>query len=132
MKHLTVARAEFARLTRAGENTATEEAVFEADHGSGRRALSLGRRAWRLAPSVRGADALGWALTRSGRPAAGLRFAKRALRLGAREPLWLFHAGIAADGAGEDALGRRLLHRALSVPGFSPLHAQEARRALRG
>ena len=55
-----------------GENTNTEAALFEASHGNPQRAVVLGRRAWARSPSVRAADALGWALTRAGRPAAGL------------------------------------------------------------
>ena len=54
-------------LARAGVNTDVELAVFESDHGSRARGLALARRAWAEAPSVRSADALGWALTRSGR-----------------------------------------------------------------
>src|SRR3954470_3075520 len=52
----------------AGVVVDTEAALFEADHGDARRAVALGRRAWSAAPSVRSADALGWALTRAGQP----------------------------------------------------------------
>ena len=41
-----------------------------------RAAVRLGRSVWRAAPSIRSADALGWALTRAGRPRAGLRWAR--------------------------------------------------------
>ena len=77
---------------RSGVNLDLELALFEADHGSPRRALELARRAWESAPSVRSADALGWALTRSGRPEAGLAYARKALRLGSKDPLFLRHA----------------------------------------
>ena len=70
-----------------------ESVLFEADHGSPARAVALGRRVWAAAPSVRSADALGWALTRAGRPAEGLHWARRALQLGSRDPLFRFHAG---------------------------------------
>jgi hypothetical protein len=76
-------------------NTDVEFALFEADHGSPRRALALARAAWAKAPSVRSADALGWALTRSGRPADGRSWARRALALGTKEPSFLAHAAIA-------------------------------------
>src|SRR3954447_3607164 len=66
-------------LAAAGVNTDVELAIFEADHGSRRRAVQLGRAAWAAAPSVRSADALGWALTRSGHPGTGVRWARRAL-----------------------------------------------------
>ena len=70
-----------------------------------RRAVALARRAWRAAPGLRAADALGWALTRGGRPAAGLRWARRALALGSRDPLFRHHAGMAALAAGPRARG---------------------------
>jgi tetratricopeptide (TPR) repeat protein len=122
------------RLLQAnGVNTDTELAIFEADHGSPRRAVELGRRAWANAPSVRSADALGWSLTSAGRPRAALPWARRALRLGSRDPLFLYHAGIAARDAGRPALARRRLSAALSLnPHFSPLFAPRAERALRG
>jgi Flp pilus assembly protein TadD len=81
---------------------------------------------------VRSADALGWALTASGHPRAGLAWAHRALRLGSRDPLFLYHAGMAARAAGAPAEARTLLARALELnPHFSPLYAPRAERALR-
>jgi len=90
-------------LAAAGVNTDVELAIFEADHGSPRRALALAREAWATAPSVRSADALGWALTRSGRRAEGLRWAHRALALGSADPVFLAHAGVAGDTAAATA-----------------------------
>jgi Flp pilus assembly protein TadD len=120
------------RLLKAnGVNTDTELAVFEADHGSPARAVTLARRAWRRAPSVRSADALGWALASAGRPRTGVVWARRALRLGSRDSLFLYHAGMAALRAGDRGDARRWLGQALSVnPRFSPLYAPRARRAL--
>ena len=97
-----------------GVNLDAELAVYEADHGSPARALALAGRAWRAAPGLRAADARGWALTRSGRPAAGLRWAHRALRLGSRDAIFRYHAGIAALAAGRRGEGRRHLRLALS------------------
>jgi cytochrome c-type biogenesis protein CcmH/NrfG len=93
-------RAEQRLLAANGVNTDTEIAVFEADHGSPARALVLARRSWRNAPSVRSADALGWALTAAGHPRAGLTWARRALRLGSRDPKFLYHARVARAKAG--------------------------------
>jgi Flp pilus assembly protein TadD len=91
----------------------------------------LARRAWAAAPSVRAADALGWAMTRAGRPARGLRYAQRALALGSRDAMFLFHAAVAARGAGRADLARRWLSRALAGnPRFSPLFAPKAQRML--
>jgi tetratricopeptide (TPR) repeat protein len=84
-------------LAAAGVNTDVELAIFEADHGSPRRAVALGRAAWAVAPSVRSADALGWALTRAGRHTEGLRWAHRALRLGSKDPAFFAHAALAGD-----------------------------------
>lgn len=115
-------------LKEAGVNTDVELAIFEADHGGRRRAVALARGAWAQAPSVRSADALGWALTRSGRPEAGLRWARRALRLGSLDPTFRYHAGIAA---GDTPEGRRNLRLALrhGLEAY-PLHANRAHRAL--
>jgi uncharacterized membrane-anchored protein len=80
---------------------------------------------------VRSADALGWALTRAGRPAEGLAWARRALRLGSRDPLFAFHAGIAAKATGARTEARHWLARSLADnPRFSPYYAPMARRAL--
>ena len=129
--HFAEARTEFRRLAAAGENVSVERAVFEADHGSAERALALARRGRASAPSVRAADALGWALTRAGRPEAGLRWAQRALAIGSRDPRFLYHAGAAAAGSGERDLARALLRGSLRAnPRFSALHAQRARRVL--
>ena len=70
---LALVGAEERLLQANGVNTDVDLALFEANHGSPQRAAcSSRRRAWAQAPSVRSADALGWALTRAGRPAVGL------------------------------------------------------------
>jgi hypothetical protein len=120
------------RLARGGGvDVDAELAVFEADHGRPARALVLARRAWRAAPGLRAADARGWALTRSGRPAAGLRWARRALALGSRDAVFRYHAGVAALGAGAGAEGARHLRVALrsGLDGW-PWQARQARAAL--
>ncbi len=80
---------------RAGVNTDAELAIFEAEHGSQARAVSLGASAVATAPSVSAADAYSWALTNAGRGTEALRWARRALRLGSQDPLLLYHAGMA-------------------------------------
>jgi len=96
-----------------------ESVIFEADHGAPARAVTLGRRVWDSAPSLRSADALGWALVRAGRPRAGYVFARRALRLGSRDPLFRLHAGIAANEAGLAAPAAR--HLAIAAEGRAAL-----------
>jgi hypothetical protein len=129
---LQTARAEQG-LYRAARTAPDAEAVlFEADFGSPAKAVALGQRVWQAAPSVRSADALGWALTRSGRPAAGYRWALRALRLGSRDPLWRLHAGIAAQGAGlPGAAARHLAIASAGRTALSPRSAALLREALR-
>jgi hypothetical protein len=79
---------------------------------------------WRAAPSVRSADAFGWALTRAGRPGIGYRFGVRALRLGSRDPLFHLHAGVAARRAG---LGREAArHLAIASAGRAALPPRAA------
>jgi tetratricopeptide (TPR) repeat protein len=104
-----LARAEAMLQQRAGVNGDVELAVFEADHGSARRAVVLARRAWADAPSVRSADALGWALHRAGHSRAALGWARRALALGSRDPAFLAHAGLIARAAGEPERAARWL-----------------------
>jgi tetratricopeptide (TPR) repeat protein len=101
-RDLALVGAEEKLLAGAGVNTDVELAIYEADHGSKARGLELARRAWAQAPSVRSADALGWALTRAGKPRAGLRWAHRALSLGSLDPVFRYHAAVAAR-----AVGRR-------------------------
>jgi tetratricopeptide (TPR) repeat protein len=126
-----VVRAEQRLLEQNGVDTDVEFSIFEAEHGSPARAVTLARRGWGAAPSVRSADALGWALTRAGRSAEGLAWARRSLRLGSRDPLLLYHAGIAARDANRTGEARTYLRRALALnPRFSPLHAPRAERAL--
>ncbi len=132
-RDLALVGAEQRLLATNGVNTDVDLALFEADHGSPARAVALGRRAWAQAPSVRSADALGWALTRAGRPREGLRWAHRALRLHSRDTMFLYHAGMTARAAGDRAAARAWLQRALATnPRFSPLYAPRAARALRG
>jgi tetratricopeptide (TPR) repeat protein len=130
-RDLALVGAEERLLRAAGVDTDVDLAVFEASHGSPARAVELAQRAWATAPSVRSSDALGWALTRAGRPEEGLRHARNALRLGSRDPLFLYHAAVAARGAGRPDLARTWLRRALAGNArFSPLYAPRAPRML--
>jgi tetratricopeptide (TPR) repeat protein len=131
-RDLALVGAEEKLLQANGVNTDVDLALFEASHGSPVKAVVLARRAWAEAPSVRSADALGWALTRAGRPASGLRWARRALALGSRDPLFLFHAGLSAKATGRTSEARAYLVESLALnPRFNPLYGPQALRALR-
>jgi tetratricopeptide (TPR) repeat protein len=116
---LAAAAAQQGMLSDGSVRPDAEAVLFAADFGSPERAVMLGRRVWRAAPSVRSADALGWALTRAGRPREGFVFARRALRLGSRDPLFRLHAGIAAREAGLEAPAAR--HLAVAAEGRAAL-----------
>lgn len=121
-----------ARLLRAaGVDLDVELAIYEADHGDPGRAVELARGGWRRAPSVRAADAYGWALHSAGRDAAALEMSREAMRLGSRDPSFLYHAGVIAADAGETGRARALLTALVNQsPNFSPYHGPRAARAL--
>jgi tetratricopeptide (TPR) repeat protein len=118
-------------LRSSGVNTDVDLALFEANHGDPARAVALGRRAWRQAPSVRSADAYSWALHRAGRVGPATRLSEEAMRLGSRDPSFLYHAGLIARSAHRDEEAARLLGRLRAQsPRFSPLYGPRAERAL--
>jgi tetratricopeptide (TPR) repeat protein len=113
-----------ARLFRAsGVNTDLEVALFEADHpggGSARAALRAARAEWAKRKSVHVADALAWALYANGRYQDASDASAQALRLGTRNALFLFHAGMIQLRLGDEAAARSLLRDAFEVnPWFS-------------
>jgi hypothetical protein len=127
-RDLELVRAEQQLLARSGVNTDVETALFQADHGSPARAVVLARRAWVAAPSVRSADAMGWALTRAGHARQALPWAARALRLGSRDPSFNLHAGLAARAAGKRDLASRRLTLARRGRAALPAGGQEELR----
>jgi tetratricopeptide (TPR) repeat protein len=100
---LDAARAQQQLYAAARTSPDAETVLFEADYGDPRRAVSIGRRVWERAPSIRSADALGWAYVRAGDPEAGTAWARRALRTGSRDPLFNLHAAVALERAGRPA-----------------------------
>jgi hypothetical protein len=113
-RDLALVRAEQRLLATNGVNTDVDLALFEADHGSPARAVTLARRAWAQAPSVRSADALGWALTAPATRATAC--AGPAARCGShsRDAMFLYHAGMTARAAGDRDAARAWLQRARS------------------
>ena len=122
------------RLLQAnGVNTDAELAVFEADHGDPAQAVDLAARAWAAAPSVRSADSYSWALSAAGRDGEALRMSERAMRLGSRDPSFLYHAGMVALRAGDAKRANGFLSRLVAQsPNFNPLYGPRAQRALEG
>lgn len=76
-------------------------------------------------------DAYAWALYRAGRIAEARAAGDRALRLGTKDARLLYHAGAIRMAAGDEAGGRKLVERALTLnPGFDWTGAAEARGLL--
>lgn len=122
-----------AQLQRAGGMAVDMEmALFEADHGGDpATTVAQARQAYRDRPSIHGADTLAWALYRAGLMDEARFYSQEALRLGTRDALLHYHAGMIALAAGDRATARQSLDTALSInPYFSLPHATEARAAL--
>jgi tetratricopeptide (TPR) repeat protein len=115
-----------------GVDTDLELALFDADHGQDpQAALALARAAYQRRPNIKAADTLAWALFKAGQPAEARRYADEALRLGTRDALMLYHAGMIAQAQGDSSAARDYLRRSLEVnPYFSPLYAPRAQQAL--
>lgn len=119
------------RLLRAnGVRTDLETALFDLDHGLRlREALARAQQAHTERPGLEADDVLGWALVRNGRCAEGLRYSQRALRLGTRDALKLFHRGMAERCVGRLAAARDSFREALALnPHFSIRWSPVARR----
>ena len=115
-----------------GVKTDLETALFRADHGIRlRETLDLARLARTERPSIDGDDVLAWTLERNGRCGEALRYSQRALRLGTKDALKLFHRGVIESCLGHTADGNRFLRRALALnPHFSLIWTPVAQRAL--
>ena len=128
------ATADLVRVTsdlqvQAGQVVDLELAVFEADLGADpARAVSLARAAHDARPdNVFAADALAWALLRSGDAAAALPFAEQAVRLDTANPTLQHHAAEVFAAVGDDSRAAEHLARAfVGGPRFSLRHAEEA------
>jgi tetratricopeptide (TPR) repeat protein len=116
-----------------GARTELETALVDLDR---RRnlvdALARAREAYAEQRSIQAEDVLAWALYRNGRCTEARTYSVRALRLGTRDALKLFHRGMIEHCLGHRAEARTFFARALAVnPYFSPRWAPVALEALR-
>lgn len=109
-----------------------ELAVFEAEHNPDPAAVLLqARAAYAARPSIYAADAMAWALYRNAQYADARRYSDEALRLGTRDALLHYHAGMIAYQLGDHQTARAHLQLALEInPAFSLRHAPEVRTLL--
>jgi tetratricopeptide (TPR) repeat protein len=121
------------RLYRAnGVNNDLELSLFSSDHGFDiKRALRLAHNEYARRQSVHVADALAWALYANDRFSEARRYAGEALRLGTRNALFHYHAGMIEKELNHRARARVHLRKALEInPHFSFFHAITARAVL--
>jgi tetratricopeptide (TPR) repeat protein len=122
------------KLLRAnGVNTDLEIALFYADHDTDlKTSLEKARSAYDARPSIHAADALAWTLYKTGNSEEAQNYSGEALKLGTRDPLKLFHAGMIAKSLGQKEQASEYLQKAIDLnPHFSLLYADEAAGALK-
>ncbi|MEV6570995.1 tetratricopeptide repeat protein [Streptomyces sp. NPDC051577] len=114
-----------------GVNESVVLGLYEADHGDPSAAVRRLSQEWSLNKSMQVADALGWALHRSGDDAAALEYAKTATEPGLRSAEFAFHRAMIERALGDEAAARRHLQEALRTnPRFSPVRSPLAKEAL--
>lgn len=120
------------QLLRAnGVNVDLELALHHADRGDVDVALRAARSEWRRRHSVHVADTLAWALYRGGHYRRAQAYASRALRLGTRDALFRFHAGMIRLRLGDREAAYRLLRAARRInPHFSVRWSPVAERVV--
>lgn len=132
LSQYTKLREMLARAKAAGTNETLVQARLETDHGNPATAVELLRSEWaRQHRSTAVADALGWALHRSGDSEQALEYARKAMETGVRNASYAYHLGVIERELAQYGAARRHLEEALRTnPSFSPLAAPLAEEAL--
>jgi tetratricopeptide (TPR) repeat protein len=107
-------------------------AIFYADHDRNLpEALGLAQKELEIRKDIYGYDALAWALYKNGRYEDALEAIKKALRLGTKEAIFYYHAGMIQARLGLEKEAAASLKRALEInPYFHLRQAEEARAML--
>ena len=115
-----------------GVDVDLELALYDLDHDRNLPgALAEARAQVEKRPSIKTQDVLAWALYKNGDCAGAQQATTQALRLGTRDALMLFHAGLIADCLGRHEQARDYLAQATALnPRFSLLYADRARETL--
>jgi len=109
-----------------------ELALFYADHDRKLpEALRLAEKEFEVRHDVYTSDALAWALLKNGQPAKAREEMERALRMGTKDAMMEYHAGMIDAALGDKAGAKTHLARALAVnPKFHVIFAGEAEKRL--
>lgn len=100
----------------AGASVDLELAIFQADHEGGEVAMTFAESAYAARPdNIYAADAMAWALHRSGYTSEALPYIDRALRLGTRDARLLHHAAVILAAAGDLDRAAPLLSQAMDI-----------------
>lgn len=115
-----------------GQDVDTELALFEADHGDPAAAVESAQKAYAKRPdAIFTQDAYAWALHSAGRDAEALLIARKAVRMGLKNPAFYYRLGAIEAAVGEVAAAKASLQQSLTLnPSFSPLHAPRAKALL--
>jgi len=122
-----------ARLSTLSQSVFNRElALFYADHDLKLdEAVTLAYKELAARKDVYTWDALAFALYKKGRDEEATAADVNALRLGTRDPVLFFHAGMIEHARGDDRIARQYLQRALALnPHFHIFYADEAGQIL--
>lgn len=110
-----------------------ELAMFYADHDRELpKSLELANKELEVRHDVYTYDALAWALSKNGRTPEAAQAMDKALQMGTKDALLMYHAGIIRQHSGNRAKAIEYLQRALQInPNFHIFYADEARNILK-
>ncbi len=109
-----------------------ELALFYADHDRKLpEALTLSRKEFECRHDIYTSDALAWALLKNSQPQAARDEMEKAMRLGTRDPILEYHAGMIYSALGDRPKAASHLERALQInPHFHVIFAEQAFKTL--
>ncbi len=115
-----------------GINTDLQIANYYADHDvEPAQALAMARAAYEAAPGVYAADALAWAMYKSGRYEEAAQLSAEAVARGTLEPRFYFHAALISEALGDPETADARLWRLQQLNiRFSPLYADRLQQKL--
>jgi len=107
-------------------------ALFYADHDtSAELGYSNAVNEFQTRHDIYGADAVAWTALKAGKLPEAQNAIRAALRLGTKDPMILYHAGMIAHAVGDEGSAVTYLREALGrSPRFSVIQADEAQRVL--